>query len=262
MFTTHDLHLLSERSHTAPVSNPKVLAITKNGNTSPITVARKLSEDVPVENLPPLYIKTSISHLLPVNYPSPLTQPEEVTEAIEARYHAVKKNLTHVYKQIPITAQQQFSKKDFKKYMYPAIKHDARLSEIFENSTPPRISNSENLASEAHRQYPFRHYTGLNIKIEGHTNGQFIFEKRTNYTLIGWCHQNKHFSFQEQSLAPPSRKYRAATVSSNNHPIEAKLSNASKSIHFSQEHPLETRPMARPQKSVTTFNLSAYLRNT
>lgn len=250
--TTH--HPILEIPVIIQSSNPKRIAITlanRSNSPSPTTVARRLSKTIsPEPESPQTYIKTAISHILPVNWKSPITKPmdaddqHENTSVKNKRVHKetmsseektlYKEKLSSLYTTLPAAAQTQLTEVRFTKYMYRAITHDNALRALFQTKDIPVIANLSNLNFETARQYPFTSYAAFTIKIEGHETGTFVFEKRQNYKLIGWC-QNKPFSFQVQQKAiSPNQSHRPTTVCTTTRPIEAKLTTAHRVIEFSK----------------------------
>jgi len=249
----HTLHAILENPIMLQSSNPKRIAMNvadRTASPSPTTVARKLSNpEVPQTR--PSYTKTSISHILPVTWKSPITQPTEDDEPAEntsvkanrvakkalssKETKLYKEKLSSLYTTLPPAAQTQLTEARFTKYMVRAITHDDALRTLFQTKGIPRIDNLSNLTFETFRQSPFN-YAAFNIQIKGHETGNFVVEKRQDYTLIGWC-QNKPFSFQvQQKYGNPNQRQpqRPTTVFTNTQPSEARLTTAHGVIKFSK----------------------------
>ena len=240
---------------TTPHPIPEISVMIKSSNPKRIAIPLANSSSRPSKTKSPkpesakASIKTSISHILPENWESPITQPRDAaagpektsvknklvdTEPISAEEKTFKEKLASLYTTFPAAARTQLTEARFTKYMYRAITHDNALRALFETKELPVISNLDNLNSETERQYPFARYASFTIKIEGHENGTFVFEKRQDYKLIGWC-QPEPFSFLvAQTAISPHQSPPPSSVCTMDRPIEAKLTTSTHVIKFSK----------------------------
>jgi len=241
-------HPILEISVMIKSSNPKRIAIPRENS---ISRPSKTKSPKP-ESAKAAHIKTSISHILPENWESPITQPSDAaagsektsvknkpvdTEPMSAEEKTFKEKLESLYKTLPEAAKTQLKQARFTKYMYRAITHDNALRALFETKDLPVISNLDNLNFETARQYPFARYAAFSIKIKGHEKGKFVFEKRQDYELIGWCQRcqpYEHFSFPvAHNVTSSNQSPLSSRVFTMDRPVEAKLTTSTHVRKFS-----------------------------
>ena len=242
----HDI-LTMNSPVTTPNSNPKRVAMqealpNRSKSPSPTTVARRLSNP-PEQEATESYIKTSISHILPGNWPSPITKPmthddhpENIlvtTKPVQTAAAVYKEKVAALYTTLPKEAQTHLNEATFTKYMYRAIKHNEDLRTLFQKDDIPNVANLQNLKFETYRQQGAG-YTAFNIHLKGLETGQFVFEKRQDYKLMGWC-QHEPFSFLvAQTAISPHQSPPPSSVCTMDRPIEAKLTTSTHVINFSK----------------------------
>jgi len=202
------------------LSNPETPAITQSYTKtaishilpknwkSPITEPAQILSAKKTTN-PDSYTKTSISHILPENWKSPITAPPQENPAYAPK-------LSALYLTLPVQIRNIVQKETFEHVLQAAIPHDTCLQAIFNGQQLP-VFETSSVRNSLPGSYSDS-WSSVALRFEGHPKGQFVFQQYKEYKLVGWCHQNKVINFQPsaKSAVHMVRKPIWATLTTHN----------------------------------------------